>query len=95
MFFEAKEISICSLALRTEAKRTPDGQLIGRQLELSEIEDGVNANKKMMIFVVDGMFTDGELDFSTTEKALILKFMERPWGVDDAEVYLSAKKKLS
>lgn len=95
MKFTAQEIALCSFALRTTGGLTQDGQHIPRQLALDEIADGVEVNKKTKVFVVGNVFTDGDIEFATTEKALLLKLLERPWGVEDAEVYMTVAKKLS
>ena len=40
-------------------------------------------------------FTEGDADFSTTEKAYILELIQRPWPVEFGEAYSSLKGKLS
>ena len=42
----------------------------------------------------NNILKDGEVEFSTNQKALLLRLIERPWGALDGTVYFSLKNKL-
>jgi len=94
MNFTAQEIALCNFALRTLPETNRDGQFMPRQLATDELEDGVSISKKIKSCVKDDKIVDSDVEFSTTEKAFLLKLIERPWGVDDAEIKISLKGKL-
>lgn len=93
MMFSSFEIAILNVSLKT--KQSKEDQMEARMLELDQMEAGISINKKLKATVKEDKFTEGEIEFSTEEKALLLKLIERKWGVDDAEVYFSVKVKLS
>lgn len=94
MLFTASEIALCNLALRTTPEKAQDGRYLQRELSIDDFEDGVSINKKLKSTIKEDHFTDGEFELSTTEKALLLRILERPWSLDDAETLLSLKSKL-
>lgn len=103
IYFEKEELQLMRFALisRWDEK---NNQAVGRVLELDEQEDGISINRKLKALTVVEM-KDGKEDrrfpkpaevaFSTSEKALLLKIMARPWVPDDAEFYVTTKEKLS
>ena len=95
MLLTQKELNLCNYSLRATAETNVQGAPVLRKLELDEQAEGVSIKAKLDPCIVDDKFVESEVEFSTMEKALLLKFMERPWGVDDAKVYLELKDKLS
>mgnify|MGYP001612712580 FL=1 len=91
--FTGFELGLINVALKT--KLNAQGQMEARNLDLDQMEDGISVNRKLKACVENDKFKDSEAEFTTTEKALILKLLERPWSVEDAENYISLKKKLA
>jgi hypothetical protein len=94
MQISAFELVVANLALRTTERVGSDGLPLARLLDIGQIEDGVAINKKLKASVVGDKFVDSDIELSTTEKALLLSFLERPWDVEYAEFVLSLKEKL-
>ena len=93
MQFQAQELAILNVVLKT--KLNDKDQLEPRMLIVDELEDGISINKKLKAATEKDMFVESDIEFSTSEKSLLLKLLERKWAVVDAEYYLSTKKKLS
>lgn len=95
MQLSAIELGVCNVALRTTEQLGQDGRPYPRQLSIDQLEDGVAISKKLKACVQGENFIDGDVEFSTSEKVLILGFLERPWSLDLAEAVVSLKAKLS
>ena len=93
MHFLPQELAILNVCLK--AKLNEKDQLEPRMLVVDELEDGMNVNKKLKACTDKEVFVEGDIEFSTSEKTLLLKFIDRKWSVDDAEFFLSVKQKLS
>lgn len=97
MEFLPKELLLASYVLHNIDEPFVSGKPSPRQLPTEDVAVAVELNKKLK-GCIDGetnMFLESDLDLSTAEKFLLLKFIERPWPVEDGEVYLSLKAKLS
>ena len=94
MMFTASELGMCNFVLRATEKIGQGGLPEARHLSLDEMGAGISINKKLKALTRDDRFFDGEADFSTEEKVLLLKWIERSWPVEEAETYVELKRKL-
>lgn len=93
MQLSKNEAGALNYALKT--KTDERGNVVGRQLEIDEQEAGLSIVRKLKTLIADDKFVDGEVeDFTTEEKALVLKLCKRPWGADDLESKESLCEKL-
>lgn len=103
MIFTVKELAIANSGLRYTLRA--DGKLEDRLLKVDEMKDAIEICDKLLgcthekrvengelVKIFD---TDSDVEFTTSEKATILKFIERDWSVEDAKSFLSLKEKLS
>lgn len=103
-FFEKEELNLLRYSLLSKWDEK-NSQAVGRVLELDQQEDGICVNRKLKALLVTEKGKDGieekifkkggAIDFTTTEKALLLDLLKRPWGAEDAEQYMNVKEKLS
>lgn len=104
MLLTAEEIALCSFIIRTTGEIAAGGFPVARKFSMANIDeftDAVEINKKTKATMVKDetrgvdVFKEAEIDFTTTEKALLIKSLDREFSVDDAQVCLSLKAKLS
>lgn len=102
MQFTANELGLIIFSLRTTAAfqsgKGPTGEVV-RVPEKRMFEDvdqltALTIFRKLKSNCGEGAFVDGELEFSTDEKSLLLKLIKRPWGLDELEIYETLKPKL-
>ena len=89
------ELAVCNFVLHFTAQIGQNGNPITRVLPISQMEMGISINKKLKVSTIDGKFVDSDVDFPTEEKAFLLESIARDWNVDDGEVVIELKKKLS
>lgn len=95
MQFSGLEMAIAVAAVRTTGKIANNGDPIGRQFSIDEMPDAVSVIKKIKEHVIDDKINDGEVEFSTSEKALLLKLLkEREWAEIDGEFVLTLIEKI-
>lgn len=98
MTLTPEELMLTYFVLHFSTDRNEKGQWFARNLSTDEIEDGVSINGKIKGLPKnkDGMFTEPcEMEFSTTEKAFLLKSIDRPLPVEESEIKLALRAKLS
>lgn len=97
----ANELGIANFALKIDYNN--QGEKVARMLTVDQMKDGISINDKLEASceekILDGkaqnVFKESVVNFTTTEKALLLTFIDRKWAVDDAKHYMSLKEKLS
>lgn len=102
VMYTRSELAIANVALKIDYDSK--GEAINRMLMVDQMKDGIAINDKLEASTenrkqADGTMADelvdSEIEFTTTEKALLLSFMDRKWSVADAKSFLSLKEKLS
>ena len=90
MQFTKEQFALINVALQTNEKKEL------RTFPLAEQKDAMTIYDKLIVHVDEGkMFTDGEEEFTTTEKALILKLLDREWDVQILKTVFSIKELLA
>ncbi len=95
MTLSKEELGLSHYVLRFSTERNHEGLYYPRQLSIEEMEVGVSINGKIKACVKDDKYVESEIELSTEEKAFMLKSIDRPLTVDEAEIRASLKAKLS
>lgn len=94
MMYSPKELYILNLSLKTQLDN--QGNVIQRLLSIDDLKMGMEINDKL-IASTEGenkVFKESEVDFTTSEKGLLIRLIQRPWSAEDASFYFSVKDKL-
>lgn len=90
MQFTKEQFALINVALQTNEKKEL------RTFPLAEQKDAMTIYDKIIAHVDEKQtFTDGEEEFTTTEKALILKLLDREWDVQILKTVFSIKELLA
>ena len=99
MKLSARELGLINFAMTVGTEKNQQGQFMPRTIAKTDELDALKAFKKISECTDgegnDKRFVDGEASFTTAEKALILKCMEREWGIADLEAKVSLCEKLN
>ena len=89
MQFLPQELGLINQAILT----TPEDK--ARTFSGAELVTSTDIFRKMRVCVEGDKFVDSDVDFTTEEKALILKVADRAWSPAQGDVYLPLKAKLN
>jgi len=87
MQFTKEQFALMNVALQVTEKKE------ARVFPLGEQKDAMNIYEKLLTHVneKENVFMDGEEDFTTQEKALILKLIDREWDVQVLKTVFSLR----
>ena len=90
------EAQVAWIALTFSAKKNQAGGYEQRNFPMAQWSDAAHTTKEIKSKCVDDkdLFKDGELDFKTDHKKLILGCLDREWPAVNLEAVMSLKAKL-
>lgn len=99
MQFTKEQINVIWLSLQTEGNRNQEGIWIQRIIPTIEQFDAASIFKKLQEFGLSKdeqkLFIDCEIELSTAEKALLLKYLDRPFPIEMCSLVEEIKKIIS
>lgn len=90
MQFTKEQLGMINVALQTTEK----GE--ARTFPLTEQAEALSIFEKIKVLVdeKEQVFIDGDVDFTTKEKALVLKLIDREWGVQNLKLVFTIRELL-
>ena len=99
MKLSAQELGLINFSMSVGTEKNQMGQILPKTFPKLEELDALHAFKKISV-CTEGegdkkRFVDGEVQFTTAEKTLILKCLDREWGIQDLEAKVGLCDKLN
>lgn len=96
MKFKASEVAMMAFAVRTQ--QTNQG-VQPRTFGIDDLKNAMEVFDKLLACSegegTEKKFIDGDIDMTVSDKSLILRLLERPWGIDEGKLYFEIKSKLN
>ncbi len=88
MFLSKQQKGLINFSLITEEKRNPSGEFVAQNYGVTQLPLVLEIRKKILEGAKENELQEGEIEFSTEEKAFLIKRLTREWGVQDGSYVL-------
>ena len=95
MKFTKGQLAILNHAMLTTGQLSQSGEQMPRQFMINQSKDAISICDKIEQHIVDDFFVDGECEFNTSEKSLLLQVLDRGWSIPDLRMQAELIEKLN